>query len=146
MKVEKIPLDFGKDIHASVGLWMVTDPNASFVRQWMVSLIHLRPELDLEAPAVHIEGATHELMSIAMNPNFPDVTHESLKENPQPHFLAPLDIVLQFTASDDEVAVGAVQGMLDRVEKGELTPCMDSIDVWGSTLADLSKDTKEVEE
>lgn len=125
--------------------WLITAPLAHPVwSQYLLSVITLADRPD-QAPAyLHFPGATHELMVVALNPGVPPqrYTAESLESGATINYLEPLNVVEQFTATDDEMRElaelacgGVVNGRLnpetadapERIREHWLTACVRTL-------------------
>lgn len=127
-----VRLDIDPNVRGSqttVDWWLLTGTWHPIWPQFVLSVVHLRP-VDGHQPAqLHFPGATHELVVLALNPGEPPQTHdiETLQRGgiaAVGGYLEPVDVVHQFTATDDEMrelADLAAQGCVN----GFLTPSTD---------------------
>jgi hypothetical protein len=93
--------------------------------QFVISVVRLANVDDMPPAQLHFSGATHELGVFALNPGEPPVRHsidvlEAGGLAAVGGFLSPVDVVHQFTATDDEMAHladlcarGCVDGVLN---------------------------------
>lgn len=121
----RLPLDgINNDAGATVAWWLLTGGWHPLWPQFSLSVVHLRP-LEGRPPAhLQFEGATHELLVLALNPGSPPRIHRAAdvaKGLPNVGgYLTPPDVVHQFTATDEEMvrlaslcAYGCVGGLLN---------------------------------
>lgn len=95
------PLEFDREASpATVGCWVVSCPWAHPIwRDYMVSVVHLRP-LEGKPPAkLRFPAAEHELVVCALDPDHPAPRHAA-----DVHLLMPPNLVFQFRGLDDEKA------------------------------------------
>ena len=88
--------------------WLLTGPWHPLWSQFVLSVVRLRPVKGWPPAALHFEGATHELMVIALNPGEPPRVHsaEVLARGgcaAVGGYLQPVDVNHQFTATDSEM-------------------------------------------
>ncbi len=86
------------------------------------------PSPDGTAPTVYLEGATHELMVFALDPDHP-------AEMPF-RMLQPANHGYQFKAESNAAAEARVVALLDEVEATTLSPDTDFRAMWDARFAD----------
>lgn len=79
-------------------------------------------------PAVYLEGATHELMIFALDPDHP--------AEPPLKFLKPANHGYQFAAATNEAAAERVVALLDEIDGGKLSPDTDYRFMWDARFTD----------
>lgn len=106
-KMEFIDHDTTNPLNAAgVCCYLITAPAYHPVwSQYMLGVVDLKDHDGLPDPKLHFDGATHELMVVALNPDYrqdkASMLHHA-KEGTLP-FLLPVNIAHQFTASDEEM-------------------------------------------
>jgi hypothetical protein len=90
----------------SRGMWLINSPGwHPLWSQYVMSAISLKSHRDLPEAKLKFEGATHEILLVALNPDFPQTVgsikgHAKTGKMP---FLKPVNIAEQFECTDDEV-------------------------------------------
>lgn len=95
-------------------------------QQFVLCVVHLRDVPGFPPASRQFKGATHELLVMALNPERGPRTPEDLSRIGlgSAAYLVPIDVVHQFTATDDEMRILA--GMLaEACVQGWLTPSTD---------------------
>ena len=127
-------LDIDPDLPGSettVTWWLLTGPWHPVWPQFVLSVLHLRDQAGMPPARLHFPGATHELLVVALNPgkgrratvHAPETLTQGGFRAVGGH-LEPVDVVHQFTATDDEMTQLAelcARGCAD----GLLTPSTD---------------------
>ena len=127
-------LDFGEH-PTTLAAALLHCPDAHpFWSWWMVSLVHLRlieglPPAHLAAPEM-----THEIAVQAINPERCPVPDPAACREGYPH-LTPPDIVQQFAAQSDAMAVALFAWLCDEVQTGKLSPDQDHRACWKAACA-----------
>lgn len=89
--------------------WLITAPHAHPAwTQYQLAVVRLRDNMPgFPPPKRHFIGATHELLILAINPDHGPWTVaaalEALHADRGIPFLTPVNLVLQFEATDDEM-------------------------------------------
>lgn len=108
----------------TVTWWLLTGPWHPIWTQFVISVVRLAPFEGWPPAKLHFAGATHELVVVALNPGDPPKVHavEDLESGgfaAVGGYLTPVDVVHQFTATDEEMtqlaelcAMGCVNGFL----------------------------------
>lgn len=92
------------DQDATVDCFIVRAPGCHvFWTHWMLSVIHLRPIAGVPPAVLRVDGATHELQILALNPEQPLPSVDATTPGWRIHFLTPIDVVEQFTAANEIV-------------------------------------------
>lgn len=86
------------------------------------------PSPDGAAPSVYLDGATHELMVFALDPDHPAETPFRM--------LQPANHGYQFKAESNEAAETRVVALLDEIEATTLSPDTDFRAMWDVRFAD----------
>lgn len=71
--------------------------------QYLLGCVRLDELPGLRPPVLHFPGATHELLLVALDPDHGPWTPGKLRDPTTVRELRPLNVVHQFTASDDEM-------------------------------------------
>lgn len=122
------------------------NPDDSTVNGWIVNApwshpiwpnvavlcIHLRDQPNQTQPPVkHLEGATHEIIVLALDPDHvPEIDGERLR------FLQPSNFVGQFKTTDDDAAAAIIDTMVARICAGTLNPDTDAQTQWVGLFGD----------
>lgn len=129
-EVLKVPQDDDAALIASIveapwahGAW----------HSYMFSLVHLRPMADNRPTIFYLEGATHELVIEAINPDYD--RNEMLKTG-KVYRLTPANFAEQFIAESDEAAIARVKDAIMLVVDGKLSPDTDYIRAWANLFGD----------
>lgn len=123
------------DQSATLACWFLTCPGQSPAwENYLLSCVHLRPVEGAEHDAViNVPGATHELMVLAMNPDFHPVA-----EDPETWgFLRPTNVIEQFEVPSDNDAIRltgqTVRAVLDGIFWAE-PPLAGQVEPWRSSI------------
>lgn len=127
-----VRLDLDPAVHGidtTVAWWLLTGPWHPFWTQFVISVVHLRPVEGRPPAHLQFPGATHELVVMALNPGDPPKVHEAATLEAGGiaavgGYLKPVDVVHQFTATDDEMVALAELCALGCVNRA-LTPSTD---------------------
>jgi hypothetical protein len=111
---------------ATVCAWVVSAPWAHPVwSQYVISVVHLRDVDGVGAASITRPGSTHELLVVALNPQYPITTARdfvALAERGTSPLLTPPNVVHQFRCDDDEDAVEVCWLAVTAVLNARLTP------------------------
>ena len=105
-----------------------------FWHDYMLVLADLTTDTG-EPPVLHKEGVTHEMMLFALDPDKPidfGLDVKDMKLTP----LMPPNHGYQFYAPTNTEARGRVQGHVDQIEAGVLSPDTDFRSVWDKIFID----------
>lgn len=123
--IEAIARKAGNKPHSSILSWVIEAPNANPMwHSYALHLIHLRDEIDLGRPKIYVQGATHEMMLFALNPDKP----RDLKDYPS--VLTPINFAAQFIARDDSYAIARINETVCEIVNGQLSPDTDHTQSW----------------
>ena len=123
--------DVGEDGNPfSVQRWIIKAPWMHMCWEYhYVGLIHLRDVEGHEPANIQFQGATHELIVLAMNPD----AEPSFSE---PQFLTPISIAQQFVAENDAEALEKIEFLLNPIAEGRLSVDSDFRSTWQHMLLD----------
>lgn len=135
------PKGVGKDNPVHVGSWLIHYPGVHAVWSWWAwSLVSLADHEGVGRATLQFEGATHELIGFALNPETeapPNVT--TWPSNPEA-FLVPADLVTQFQVDGDAAALRLVEEALHAMVMGNgPPPDGDYRRPWEKILGELAK-------
>lgn len=146
---QAVNLEVPSSAPATLLWWLITAPAYHPLwSQYVLSVVTLEDKPGVPPADLHYPGATHELLVLALNPGEPPsrVTAEQLAEGVEAgkgfQYLTPVNVVHQFTASDDEMrqlaelaCAGVVNGILnpetadapERIREAWLTACIKTL-------------------
>lgn len=118
---------------ATVAAWIVNAPWSHPI--WpnvFIACIHLRDiEGQTKPPVKHLEGATHEIAVLALNPaTAPEVDSERLM------FLQPSNFGGQFKVDNDAAAQALTEKIVRMICEGRLNPDTDATSQWVALFGD----------
>lgn len=118
-------------IHTTVASYLLESKQwHPFWNQWMIVCVSLK-DVEGMAPAhKNTPEMTHEIMIISVNP---DVKISPDKAPEGSWMLEPLDLVKQFTATDEEAAE-IVRYMIMHITNGKASPDSDFRSYWERTI------------
>ena len=124
-----------QDLDATIGSWIVEARWAHPLwHSYAIFLIHLRP-LAGGAPAkIHVDGATHEFILFALDPDGPR-TPAILGEE-YARILRPANFAAQLVEADDDGARWTIEGIIDQIIMGQLNPDTDALRQWVALFGD----------
>jgi hypothetical protein len=113
----------------TVAWWLLTGHWHPAWSQFLISVIHLRDVPGSPDAKLHFPGATHELLVCALNPGDPPKVHDATTLETGGlkavgGWLDPVDVVHQFTATDEEMTELA-DLCAEACVNGQLTPSTD---------------------
>jgi hypothetical protein len=120
----RVALPVRADTAETVCYWVITSPWwHPLWAQYSLGVVRLRPGVPgFPDPVLKFEGATHELIVVALNPEFGPWNERKVVEADYAlPYLEPVNIAEQFTATDDEMAMLAGLCVLG-VLTGHLNP------------------------
>lgn len=138
-------LDVPQTAPATLSWWLITAPAYHPLwSQYVLSVVTLDDQPGMPPALLHFPGATHELIVFALNPGEPPrrITAEDLQRGDWAGYLRPVNIVHQFTATNDEMhqlaelaCTGVVNGVLNpetadapsQVRETWLTACVKTL-------------------
>lgn len=108
------------------GMWLIWAPWAHpFWQYHWISVVHLREVEGRDKPKIKFEGATHECICFAQNPNVQPRIHPLVNS-----MLEPLNFAEQFKAQNDAHANEKVEKLVKLVGEGRLSPDSDFRSAW----------------
>lgn len=127
---------------AGVALWLIEAPWAHpFWHSYSLSLVSMRPGDYLPAPVTYIDGATHEMVLMALDPA---VARQPIFDAMSFAPLIPANFAAQMIATDEEATAKAAAAVA-MIAKGELSPDSDFLHQWVELFGDsmlLNRATK----
>lgn len=117
--------------------WVIDAPWAHPVwNQYLVALYDLTTPDEKTGPVKrYLDGATHEFLVRAINPNHPVPKDAPLIET-RVQLLDPPNYGYQFKAASDEAAQARVQEIVDAIVAEKLSPDTDFRSLWDKLLPD----------
>jgi hypothetical protein len=127
--------------------WLINGPFHMMWDQWTVTLVHLRGECEGEQAKLDFEGATHQLIIQAINPDAKPLDGDSTEDDLTMMIdgqktligLNPIDISQQFEAANDAEAVSKVDILLDMIKNKQLSPDQDFRKLWKHLLTECER-------
>jgi hypothetical protein len=124
----------GRD-HAGVAVWLIEAPWAHpFWHSYRLSLIHLRPVDGLTQPIICLEGATHEIVLYALNPDMR--REDALLLTSDGALMEPPNFVAQMIMGSDDAAAGKIGEVVEMICQGRLSPDTDFRSQWITLFGD----------
>jgi hypothetical protein len=129
-----------RDHDGTVGGFIVNAQGAHpFWDHWMISVVHLRPIEGVQPATIVVEGATHELMIAAIDPELPLPSLDAATESWRVHWLRPIDVLEQFQAKDDAVAHQILELAVQAIVGGYASPDQDWRRWWKNAVASTAE-------
>lgn len=131
----KIALDAwkanGEPIGTTICLWIVEVLWAHPAwHSYTLGAVHLRQAEGVPPAKIGLPGATHEVLLHALNPEYtPRLDRGS-------HYLTPANFVGQWVAESDEAAAAKIEGCVDDIIAGRLSPDTDFRGMWIARFSD----------
>lgn len=114
------------DHDGTVDTFIVRAPGCHvFWSHWMVIVVHLRPIPGVKPAHVKREGATHELLILALNPEQPLPPLDASAPGWRVHHLTPIDVAEQFVAANDAIAARICELAVLAIVDGVASPDQD---------------------
>jgi hypothetical protein len=114
--------------------WVVEAPWAHPAwHSYAVVLVHLRPLPDRQT-MFYLDGATHELWVLALDPN--KDRNKILIGRERNYWLQPINFAAQFIEASDELALTRVRAAVQEICNGVLCPDTDFIRQWVQRFGD----------
>lgn len=121
----------GPSRELTVAAWLVHAPVAHPVwHGYAVLGVCLRDMPGAPKAVINLAGATHEIIVMALNPDFP------LLIDDRPHFLHPANFAGQFIAPSDDAASQRIRAVVQEVVDGVLSPDTDARRDWVARFGD----------
>lgn len=129
------------DADGTVIGWLLHAPGAHpFWNYYAIAVIHLRPIDGVRPPTIRVEGATHELMIIALNPEKPLPDLDAVGRGEASfEFLTPIDVVEQFSVRDDAEAARLGELAIRVCVDGLASPDQDWRSWWKRAIAETAE-------
>lgn len=122
---------------ATLAMWIVEAPWAHPVwHSYAIILVHLRELPDKRETKIYLEGATHEMWVVALNPDadreqfISHGTHVVEGAESASIFLEPLNFAAQFIETCDEYAFNRVEKAVEMICARQLSPDTDFRRQW----------------
>jgi hypothetical protein len=128
------------DTHpADLGGWLIQHPGAHpFWQFWCVTCVTLKDVEGMPPAKKHFPEATHEILFLAINPDYPPDPEEFLQGAPM-HWLSPTDLVYQTELPSDDLAIELMELAAKDIVLRGTSPDQDYRSHWKKTL-DLTCD------
>lgn len=97
----------------------------------MLSVVHLRQLEGLPPAELQYPEAAYELTSLALHPH-PDYLPDP--DNWRPRWLQPIDVCEQFHGVSDAQAAEILEGFVNMIVAGQLSPDSDYRSAWKQLL------------
>lgn len=119
----------------TLGMWIVEARWAHPIwHSYSLVLVHLRPLVPPVETKFYLPGATHEIWVYAMDPDAP--RSPAILGDERPRWLTPKNFAAQFIEPSDEAAISRVEGAVDLILSGELSPDTDFQHQWRALFGD----------
>ena len=104
--------------------------------QYVIMLYDLTTK-SIQAPIIHMPGATHEFLIYAMDPKFPPLIRDvSIVKQKPIHPLLPANYGYQFKASCDLVALNRIEKIARAIAEQKLSPDTSWRQSWDAMWTD----------
>lgn len=122
-------LKVAPEADATVAGWIVEAPWAHPAwHSYLIVLLHLRPLADARPTIFHLEGATHELLVMALNPESP--REPMITGKARTNWLEPANFAAQIIEPSDGAARDRIINAVQLIVDGKLSPDTDFIWQW----------------
>jgi hypothetical protein len=115
--------------------WGISAPWAHPIWKQYVAELYDLTTPSPEPPKLYKEGMTHEFVLTAIDPE-----HKLIENMPitaqKVYRLRPPNMVYQFPAKDNDEAEKRIQGLLDRIKAGTISPDTDFRRMWDAEFQD----------
>lgn len=140
-EIKKLPED---KVAYIIGQWLLDSPIDPFWNFHTLSVVHLRGEIPGEGPPeLFFDGATHEILCLAIDPNIKTVKLDWSDLKPSDvSFLSPPDFIIQIKADSDTAARKKIEDCLEQYLAGRLPPYSDFRESWTLSLGGVHAPTK----
>lgn len=112
----------------------------AFWSWWLISTVHLRPVEGFPPAELYVEGATHEILVVAIDPERCPTPDPAACMQGYPH-LTPADQIVQATLRSDGAAIDLHRWLCEEVAAGRLSPDSDYRRLWQDSIAHWVKTT-----
>jgi len=127
------------DFKAQLASWLLECPGQSAAwRHYHLAVIHLRPIEGVKPADIRREGATHEIMLVALDSEKNPVADDASTWR----WLSPVNLVEQIIGVNDEDAVDIAQAAVRKILQGQLwaePPLSGQVEPWRSWLRSREK-------
>jgi hypothetical protein len=114
--------------------WIINAPSAHPIwSQYALVLYDLTSPHPAGQPTIYQDGATHEFLLWALDPDHPIATDATIKVEAL-HLLEPANYGYQFQAASNEAAQARVQEAVDAIVAGWVSPDTDFRQLWNQPL------------
>lgn len=111
--------------------WVVHAPYAHPIwHSYAIACVALRHHERAPVPRICLEGATHQIMVWALDPEHPVTVDD------RPRLLTPLNFGAQFIAESDVAAVKRIDETVRDVIEANLNPDTDAVQQWFARFGD----------
>jgi hypothetical protein len=133
------------DADGTVDGWLLFQPGAHILwTYWAITTVHLREIPGVKPAHLKFNGATHEVMVMALNPEQPLPDLEAVgRGDASFSFLTPIDICEQFIVNDDAQAAQLCELMVHACVDGYASPDQDWRRWWAVAIADTAQHLRE---
>lgn len=148
-RAEQIPVPGRPDCAETVTTWLINAPKWSPLllnfTQWLLAVVRLRDDIPgFPPPKRRFASATHELFVATIDPDHRTTPEQLIQPGNPARFIEPLNVVVQVTATDDEmrqVADLAARAVVDRhlCPEAWSTPSGSGTDLSRSWLTSITK-------
>lgn len=115
--------------------WVINAPWAHpFWSQYLLMLYDLTSPTE-KPPVIHMEGATHEFLLFAVDPDHPLMPHRAPSEQTI-RTLEPPNMGYQFRAADNDAARVRIGHLVEMVKARVLSPDTDFRSKWNNLMSD----------
>lgn len=122
----------GMDQLATVCGWLVEGPFHILLGQWDVIAVHLRPFEGGPQAVIRVEGASHEIMILSLDPEHPVSPEERERGEGK---IIQIEVQEQVVGLTDEQAAELVELCVRSIVDGRMSPDRDWRQPWHETIA-----------
>ena len=116
---------------ATIGEWLIECPSAHPLwHSYVIALISMRPVVGLDTPIFFLDGATHEILLVALDPTKPRLPIILGEVSFLASSLEPLNFAAQFIEIDDALAIDRIRKTVADICAGGLNPDTDNRSSW----------------
>jgi len=119
---------FARADDATLSVWIVEAAWAHPLwHSYAIILVHLRPMPDGRETKLYRADASHEFWVYALNPEKP---REAMIRTGRAQWLTPINFAAQLAEASDQAAITRIEGAIDLILTGELSPDTDFQHQW----------------